>query len=73
MPAKSYAVSEPYGSVLIIASFNYPFQLVFEPLAGALATGNTAVIKTSELAPNVSKVVKNLIEETFAVQDETAI
>lgn len=68
MPAKSYVVSEPYGSVLIIAPFNYPFQLVFEPLAGALAAGNTAVIKTSELAPNVSKVVKILIEETFAGQ-----
>lgn len=68
MPAKSYVVSEPYGSVLIIAPFNYPFQLVFEPLAGALAAGNTAVIKTSELAPNVSKVVKNSIEETFAGQ-----
>ena len=68
MPAKSYVVSEPYGSVLIIAPFNYPFQLVFEPLAGALAAGNTAVIKTSELAPNVSKVVKNLIEETFSGQ-----
>lgn len=68
MPAKSYVVSEPYGSVLIIAPFNYPFQLVFEPLAGALAAGNTAVIKTSELAPNVSKIVKNLIEETFAGQ-----
>lgn len=68
MPAKSYVVSEPYGSVLIIAPFNYPFQLVFEPLAGALAAGNTAVIKTSELVPNVSKVVKNLIEETFSGQ-----
>lgn len=68
MPAKSYVVREPYGSVLIIAPFNYPFQLVFEPLAGALAAGNTAVVKTSELAPNVSKVVKNSIEETFAGQ-----
>ncbi len=45
-PTKSYIKKEPYGTVLIIAPFNYPFQLVFEPLIGAIAAGNTAIIKT---------------------------
>ncbi|EPW8886098.1 aldehyde dehydrogenase family protein, partial [Staphylococcus aureus] len=50
---------------LIIAPFNYPFQLVFEPLIGAIAAGNTAIIKPSELTPNVARVIKRLINETF--------
>ncbi|MBW8217241.1 aldehyde dehydrogenase [Staphylococcus aureus] len=64
-PTKSYIKKEPYGTVLIIAPFNYPFQLVFEPLIGAIAAGNTAVIKPSELTPNVARVIKRLINETF--------
>lgn len=64
-PTKSYIKKEPYGTVLIIAPFNYPFQLVFEPLIGAIAAGNTAIIKPSELTPNVSRVIKRLINETF--------
>lgn len=65
MPAKSYIVSEPYGSVLIIGPYNYPFQLLIEPLIGAMAAGNTALLKPSEMTPNVSKVVKEMIEDTF--------
>lgn len=65
MPAKSYIISEPYGSVLIIGPYNYPFQLLMEPLVGAIAAGNTAVLKPSEMVPNVARVVKNLIEEVF--------
>ncbi|BCN31808.1 aldehyde dehydrogenase [Anaeromicropila herbilytica] len=68
MPAKSYIVHEPYGCVLIIGPYNYPFQLLIEPLVGAIAAGNTAVLKTSELAPNVSRVVKEMIEDTFPKQ-----
>lgn len=64
-PTKSYIKKEPYGTVLIIAPFNYPFQLVFEPLIGAIAAGNTAIIKPSELTPNVARVIKRLINETF--------
>lgn len=63
--SKSYTLSEPYGVMTIIGPFNYPFQLVIEPLIGAIAAGNTAVIKTSELTPNVSKVIKEMIESTF--------
>ncbi|UEX90774.1 aldehyde dehydrogenase [Staphylococcus ratti] len=64
-PAKSFIVKEPLGTVLIIGPFNYPFQLVMEPLIGAIAAGNTAIVKPSELTPNVSNVIATIIEETF--------
>ncbi len=69
-PVKSYIVPEPYGTVLIIGPWNYPFQLVLAPLIGALAAGNTAIIKPSELAPNTSKVISRLIEKAFAIGGE---
>lgn len=50
MPAKSFIISEPYGTVLIIGPYNYPFQLIVEPLVGVIAAGNCAVIKPSEMA-----------------------
>lgn len=64
-PTKSYIKKEPYGTVLIIGPFNYPVQLVFEPLIGALAAGNTAIVKPSELTPHVAIVIKDIIEDTF--------
>ncbi|MDW8801578.1 aldehyde dehydrogenase [Clostridium sp. A1-XYC3] len=63
--SKSYIYSEPYGSVLIVGPFNYPFQLVIEPLIGAISAGNCVVIKPSEFTTNVSKVVVKLIRENF--------
>lgn len=65
MPSKSFIVNDPYGTVLIIAPFNYPFQLVMEPLIGAIAGGNCAMIKPSEATPNTSNIVKKIIEEAF--------
>ena len=65
MPAKSYVIPEPYGSVLIIGPFNYPVQLVIEPLIGAIAGGNCSIIKLSELTPTVSGVIAKLISELF--------
>ena len=65
MPSKSFIISEPYGAVLVIAPYNYPVELLLEPLAGAIAAGNTVVLKPSEMAPNVSKVMKEMIEEIF--------
>ncbi|WP_106766854.1 aldehyde dehydrogenase [Paenibacillus faecalis] len=59
---------EPYGTVLIIAPWNYPWQLAIAPLIGALAAGNTAIIKPSELTPAVSRVISSLIKETFPEQ-----
>lgn len=65
MPAKSFIISEPYGTVLIIGPYNYPFQLIVEPLVGVIAAGNCAVIKPSEMAPNVAKVILKIIGEAF--------
>ncbi|MNO61993.1 Aldehyde dehydrogenase [compost metagenome] len=63
--SKSYMHKEPYGTVLIIGPFNYPFQLLIEPLIGAIAAGNSVVLKPSENTPNVAAAVKKLIHETF--------
>lgn len=64
-PAKGYIVKEPYGNVLIIGAFNYPFQLVFVPLVGAIAAGNCALVKPSKSAVESAKVIHKIIEETF--------
>lgn len=64
-PAKSYIVREPYGVVCIIGPFNYPFQLIMEPLIGAIIGGNTAIVKPSEAAVHTAVIVKKIIEETF--------
>ncbi len=57
--------SQPYGNVLIIAPWNYPFQLTISPLIGAMAAGNTTVLKPSEHAPATSEIVARLIRDTF--------
>ena len=64
-PGRSFIQSVPYGMVLIIGPWNYPFQLLMSPLVGALAAGNVAVLKPSELAPHTSKVIKKMIDEQF--------
>ncbi|MFT8321866.1 MAG: aldehyde dehydrogenase [Bacillus sp. (in: firmicutes)] len=64
-PSKSYLQYEPFGTVLIIGPFNYPFQLVMEPLIGAIAAGNCVVVKHSELVPTVSAVLTKMIQSTF--------
>lgn len=63
--AKSYVKYEPYGTVLIIGPFNYPFQLNLAPLVGAIAAGNTAMIKPSEYVMATSNIIKKVLEETF--------
>lgn len=64
-PGTAWIQPEPKGVVLIIGPWNYPFQLVISPLMGAIAAGNCALIKPSEVAPATSKVVAKLIGETF--------
>ncbi len=64
-PAKSYITRDPYGSVLIIGPFNYPFQLVMEPLIGAIIAGNCAIVKPSEFAPEISRVIRALLESIY--------
>jgi aldehyde dehydrogenase (NAD+) len=63
---QSHIYHEPYGTVLIIGPFNYPMNLVFEPLIGAIAGGNCAVIKPAQMTPNVSKIIAKIIRENFA-------
>lgn len=63
--SKGKIVAEPYGVTLIIAPWNYPFQLAIAPLIGAIAAGNTAIVKPSELTPTISKVLVKLIGEVF--------
>ena len=66
-PSSGQVVRDPLGVCLIIAPWNYPFQLLFSPLIGAIAGGNCAILKPSELAPNTAMVVEQLIRETFPV------
>ncbi len=67
-PAKSLIMYEPYGRVLNIAPWNYPFQLCIAPIIGAMAAGNTVILKPSEYAPHTSAVVAKLIAEYFEPQ-----
>ena len=65
-PASARVTREPYGTVLIISPWNYPLDLALSPLVGAIAAGNTAVIKPSEMAPHTSALIKKLISENFS-------
>ena len=62
-PSKDYILPEPYGNTLIISPWNYPFQLAITPLVGAVAAGNTVVLKPSELAPLSSMILAEIIDE----------
>jgi len=64
-PSSAKIYKEPYGTTLIIAPWNYPYQLAFAPLIGAIAAGNTVVLKPSELTPHTSKITKEIIETVF--------
>ena len=63
--AESYKLACPYGTVLIISPWNYPFMLSVEPLVDALSAGNSIILKPSEYSPNVSNVLEKLINQTF--------
>lgn len=61
MPGKSYIQPEPYGVALIIGAWNYPYQLTIAPFVAALAAGNCAILKPSELAVNTSALIAKLV------------
>ena len=63
--SKSFVVPQPYGVVLIMAPWNYPVQLCLEPLVGAVAAGNVAIVKPSAYAAEVSRCLANIVEEVF--------
>ena len=64
-PSRSYVVKEPLGNSLIVSPWNYPVQLLLNPLVGAISAGCTAVLKPSPYVPTVSKVIEEMISDTF--------
>ena len=65
LPSGSFIMKEPLGVVLIISPWNYPLQLLFTPLVGAIAAGNCVVLKPSEFAPATAGVMRKIIQDTF--------
>ena len=65
-PASAYIKPEPLGVVLIISPWNYPFSLMIAPLIGAIAAGNCAIVKPSEISGQTSKILCEIINQTFA-------
>ena len=66
-PSTDFIYKEPYGKVLIIAPWNYPFQLALCPMIAAVAAGNQVVVKPSELTPKTSAVIRKIIEKIFHI------
>ncbi len=65
LPAKSFILPEPYGVSLIMAPWNYPFQLLMAPLIGSMSAGNCAILKPSEISSNTEKIITKIIKDTF--------
>lgn len=63
--AKSFTIAEPYGCVLIMSPWNYPFMLTMEPLVGAIAAGNCCVVKPSAYSPATSAVMRDIISSSL--------
>lgn len=66
-PSTDFIYKEPYGNVLVIAPWNYPFQLALCPLISAVAAGNKVVLKPSELTPNTAAIITKIIEKSFHI------
>lgn len=64
-PGKSMIIKEPYGNVLVMVPYNYPFQLAMEPLIGAIAAGNCCIVKLPDTTLNTSKLICDLINDNF--------
>ncbi len=64
-PSKSYTKPSPYGNVLIMSPWNYPFLLTLEPLANAIAAGNTAILKPSAYSPATADILEKIISDCF--------
>jgi aldehyde dehydrogenase (NAD+) len=64
-PSASYQMAVPYGNVLVMSPWNYPFLLAMDPVVDAVAAGNTVVLKPSAYSPATSEIVKRIIEEVF--------
>ncbi len=64
-PSQDFILLEPYGTILMISPWNYPFQLAMVPLIGAISAGNTVILKPSESAPNTSKILIEILSAVF--------
>ncbi|HOF76559.1 MAG TPA: aldehyde dehydrogenase [Bacteroidales bacterium] len=73
VPAKSYRVCDPYGVVLIMSPWNYPVLLSLDPLVGAIAAGNCAIVKPSAYSPNTSSVIARMARECFPPEFITVV
>ncbi|WP_338868660.1 aldehyde dehydrogenase family protein [Spirosoma sp. SC4-14] len=69
MGTRSYLHHEPKGNVLILAPWNYPFALTIRPLVSAIAAGNVAILKPSELTPHMAALIRQMITELFPVNE----
>ena len=72
-PSSDWIYKEPYGAVLIIAPWNYPFQLAFAPMISAIAAGNTVVVKPSELTPNTAAIISEIVSAVFEPEHVTVV
>lgn len=72
-PSTDFIYKQPFGTLLIISPWNYPFQLAISPLIGAIAAGNTAVIKPSEHAPHTAAIVEEIIKSVFKNDHVTVV
>ncbi|MCM3542435.1 aldehyde dehydrogenase [Priestia megaterium] len=71
--AKSYIYQDPYGLALVIAPWNYPFQLAVSPVVGSIAAGNCVVLKPSELTPHTSSLLAKMFNENFPEEYLTVV
>ena len=67
-PSKSRIFKDPYGVALIMSPWNYPVLLTLDPLIGAIAAGNCAAVKPSNYSPNVSALIKKMLEEIYPAE-----
>lgn len=72
-PSTDKIYKEPYGTVLVVSPWNYPFQLAMVPLAAAVAAGNTVVLKPSELTPHTSKIISEIVHTVFNSNHVTVV
>jgi len=72
-PSSDYVYSEPYGHVLILSPWNYPFQLALCPLVAAVAAGNKVTLKPSELTPHTAAIISKIISETFPIKEVVVV
>ncbi|WP_204103700.1 MULTISPECIES: aldehyde dehydrogenase [Spirulina sp. CCY15215] len=73
LPASAKIIAEPLGIILIIGAWNYPIQLAIAPLIAAIAAGNCAIVKPSEIAPHSSVAIANLIRKVFSPEYITVV